>query len=46
MEEGWPPQRHCLATIDKEVSPQQVEQENPSHLDTLFHGPLWEKHVI
>ena len=46
MEEGWPPQRHCLATIDKEVSPQQVKQESPSHMDTLFCGPLWEKHVI
>ena len=46
LKEDQPPQRHRLATIDKEVSPQQVKQESPSHMDTLFCGPLWEKHVI
>ena len=32
---------HC-----KEVSPQQVKKESPSHMDMLLCSPLWEKHVI
>ena len=46
LREGQPPQRHHFPTIGKEISPQQMEKESPSHTDTLFHGPLWEEHVI
>ena len=46
LKESQPPQRHRLPTIGKDVSPQQVKKESPSHTDTLFHSPLREKHVI
>ena len=46
LKDGQSPQRHHLPTIDKEVSPQQVKKESPSHTDTLLSSPLWEKHII
>ena len=46
LKEGQPPQRHRLPTHGKKVNPQKVKKESPSHMDTLFHGLLWEKHVI
>jgi len=46
LEKGWPPQRHRLHTIGKEVGPQQVEKESPNYTDAFLCSPLWEEHVI
>ena len=35
-----------MPTIGKEISPQKVEKESPSHIETLIRGLLWEEYVI